>query len=1178
MSHVAPSFFSDYHHRFFFLHGKTDDEFCHLPSGILNIEELLHQHLQSIGYECILFFNGKQKLYCYDIQSKWLIRRDGSGQANRAGSSGGNQAQTQPSASPSPGRRRKSKMCAGPLGMSKVRRRDENAGANNAPAAPAETSPQPSSDDDEPLHFGGMNDMMAANTLNRCMRDGSVKTAVVLSDGLDFINFTDGNAVRIMADNLPEWSGLFAENENICVFILPDFSVSDIQNFMERHTPWQFLRTRMFAGEGRPSDQMLYIGPPRRDEVESLLHRARLTRNLQTDWRALDEAALQITRNLCGGGETLKSLNVRLRQVQALDAPTLERLAGQTGQPSAMDRLRNTRGWETVAEKIDRFVAVQTEAMEEAAESASASSPAAPATGFSVERILPPPPKKETGPNLHLALTGNPGTGKTTIARLLGEIFREAGLLELGHMVKASRDDLVAGYIGQTALQTAEKVQEAMGGVLFIDEAYRLSEGGERDFGTEAVETVMEAMSNHMGEFSAVIAGYPEPIQRFLDANPGLRRRFGNNVIHIPDYEPELLHHIFIAQVQRNNRRLAKRLETLLPDFFHNWFAARDPEHFGNAGDVISLYETMDANRAYRTSGADMEREERKVLTPEDLPEEMKEHLRKRKAATVEEALARLDDLVGLESVKEWLRKLTHRMRLLQEEQRRGLETEPPFPGHYVFSGRPGTGKTTVARVLGEVFQILGLLGRSQVHEVVPGDLIDKYVGGTEEKCAAVYKKALNGVLFIDEAHQLADGGDNAPGRIAVRQLVPFMLNNRENLCVVMAGYPEEMERLLELDPGLKSRFNPTVVFEDFSAEELLAVFDGILEKRGEIAAPGLRDELRRLFEVWAVDKKADFGNARDVNNLVERMRENRADRLAECDVSECTDADLRTFAAADIPEAEKRRMGKKVDRLEDVLAELDQLIGLEGVKRTVRTLINRLKVEKLRGGEGNLAPGHYLFTGNPGTGKTTVARLMGEMFRALGLLKKGHLVETGRSDLVAGYQGQTALKTREVLESSLDGVLFIDEAYQLVESDRDSFGKEALETLVAFMENHRDRLCIIAAGYPEPMRRFVARNPGLPSRFSAEILFENYGAEEMVEIFQLMAGRQNMTLADGLPEALRETFGRMAAGAGDTFGNGREVRKLLDAMLSRQADRLAEAESVEPEGLYRLEIQDLPG
>jgi SpoVK/Ycf46/Vps4 family AAA+-type ATPase len=589
----------------------------------------------------------------------------------------------------------------------------------------------------------------------------------------------------------------------------------------------------------------------------------------------------------------------------------------------------------------------------------------------------------------------------------------------------------------------------------------------------------------------------------------------------------------------------------------------------------------MDANRAYRVSGADTERRERYVLTPEDLPENMKEHLRKRKAATVEEALARLDDLVGLESVKVWLRKLTHRMRLAQEERRRGLETEPPFPGHYVFSGRPGTGKTTVARVLGEVFQILGLLGRSQVHEVGPSDLIDKYVGGTEEKCVAVYKKALNGVLFIDEAHQLADGGDNAPGRIAVRQLVPFMLNNRENLCVVMAGYPGEMARLLELDPGLKSRFNPTVVFEDFSAEELLAVFDGILEKRGETGEAGLRDELRRLFAVWEVDKKADFGNARDVNNLVERMRENRADRLlaeceAECEVVECTDADLRTFAVADIPEAEKQRMGKKVDRLEDVLAELDELIGLDGVKGNVRTLINRLKVEKLRGGEGNLAPGHYLFTGNPGTGKTTVARLMGEMFRALGLLKKGHLVETGRSDLVAGYQGQTALKTREVLESSLDGVLFIDEAYQLVESDRDSFGKEALETLVAFMENQRDRLCIIAAGYPEPMRRFVTQNPGLPSRFSTEILFENYGAAEMVEIFQLMAGRQKMTLAEGLPEALHETFGRMAAGAGDTFGNGREVRKLLDAMLSRQADRLAE--TVAPEGLYRLEIQDLPG
>ncbi len=1169
MSPFSNSLFTQYHERFFFLHGKTDDEFCLLPLGILSLEEFLHKHLKSLGYGCVLYFNGKQKLYTYDAHSKQLARRD----ASQSPPCSPNRSSTASASTSSPPSARKSNICAGPLGMRRVRR-SSNGSQAAGPAPQPESAPAGT---EEPLHFGGMPDMQAAVTLDRCMKDKGGKTAVVFSDGLDFIRFTDNNALRHMADNLSSWSALLSENENICILILPEMPVTVIQEYMERHPHWRLLQAKMFDGDGKPSERMLYIGPPRRDEVENLLHRARLTRKLAVDWQALDEAVLQITRNLCAEGGTLKSLSVRLKQASALDAPNLQRLSVVSEQPSALERLRSTRGWETVAEKIERFIVIKQEAQ---AEARSAADPLEPPPTIAIERILPLPETRETGPNLHIALTGNPGTGKTTIARLLGEIFRDAGLLELGHMVKVTRDDLVAGYIGQTALKTAEKVREAMGGMLFIDEAYTLSQRDERDFGPEAVETVMEAMSDHMGEFSVVIAGYPEPIQSFLDTNPGLRRRFGQNVIHIPDYDPELLHQIFMKQVQANNRRLAKRLESLMPDFFHNWHAARDPESFGNAGSVITLYEAMDQNRAMRVSGQEMEREERYVLTPEDIPDDQREYLRKRKAATVEEALAKLDDMVGLHQVKTWLKRLTHQMQVIQEQQRRGMEVEAPVPGHYVFSGRPGTGKTTVARILGEVFQVLGLLGRSQVYEAGPSDLIDKYRGGTEEKCNKVYKKAINGILFIDEAHQLADGGESAPGRTAVRQLVPFMLNHRQSLCVIMAGYPEEMERLLEIDPGLKSRFDRIVEFEDFSTNEMTEIFEGILAKSGETAGPGVLDELRRLFEVWELDKKPDFGNARDVNKLVERMRALRAERLAQCDLAACTDADFRTFTTDDIPESQKKQMGKKVERLEDVLSDLDELIGLNTVKQTVRNLINRLKVEKLRSGEVNLAPGHYLFTGNPGTGKTTVARLMGEMFRALGLLKKGHLVEAGRSDLVAGYLGQTALKTRALLESGLDGVLFIDEAYQLVESDRDSFGKEALETLVAFMENHRDRLCIIAAGYPEPMRRFVNQNPGLPSRFNTEIVFENYTAPEMVDIFRLMATKQRMSLGKGLEEALLSVFEQMVQNAGTTFGNAREVRKLLDGILSRQANRLAAAEldPSDQERLYRLELADLGG
>lgn len=879
MSTNFSSYFKNYHQRFFFLYGKTDDEFCPPALGILKLEEMLHRHLKSLGYRRILFFNGRQKLYFHDHESRSLIRRNSGGQQ-----SGPVQTKTRTAGT------RTTKMCAGPLGQRKIRRKEEAVQSVASQPSAAQSPPEVS------LHLGRMNDMEMVGLMDHCMKDEQCKTAVIFTDGLDFINHTQHEAVRQMGACLRQWSEHFSTNENLCLFMMPDMNIEAVRQLLGRYPQWSFLMSKMFERQDRPSQRMIYVGSPRRDEVEHLFHYWRLKRNLETDWLALPETVIDTTRRLCSEGSTLKSLSASLCRSESLKADVLRRLSGKAGQEPAMERLKNIKGLEGVARKIQRFITLRKEEEELSGNGDTREQGAE--DKITVERLLPPKPPTGRRLNLHLAFTGNPGTGKTTVARLLGEIFRENGLLELGHVVKASREDLVAGYVGQTALRTAEKVAEAMGGILFVDEAYRLTQGGENDFGREAVETIMEAMSDHTGEFAVIIAGYPKRIQEFLDANPGLRRRFGE-VIHIADYDPPVLQHIFEQTVARHNRRLDNALQDALPDFFSNWYTVRNPETFGNAGEVIKLYEKMDVHRAERVHETECDREQRLLLTLADVPEDLRQHLKPRKEA------------------------------------------------------------------------------------------------------------------------------------------------------------------------------------------------------------------------------------------------------------------------------------------LEDILQSLDALVGLRRVKQMVRSAMNRLRIEKLRGGDTVLAPGHYLFTGNPGTGKTTVARKMCEMFRALGLLKKGHLVETGRSDLVAGYMGQTALKTREVLERSLDGVLFIDEAYQLIEGERDSFGREALETLVAFMENHKDRLCIIAAGYPEPMHRFVNQNPGLPSRFTAEIIFDNYSAEEMLDIFRLMAEGRKMILGKGVEETLLSRFRRWEAQAGPTFGNGREVLKLLEVMCTRQSDRLVKvADSLDPgnrDVLFRLEQEDVP-
>ncbi len=263
---------------------------------------------------------------------------------------------------------------------------------------------------------------------------------------------------------------------------------------------------------------------------------------------------------------------------------------------------------------------------------------------------------------------------------------------------------------------------------------------------------------------------------------------------------------------------------------------------------------------------------------------------------------------------------------------------------------------------------------------------------------------------------------------------------------------------------------------------------------------------------------------------------------------------------------------------LEEYMDELNRLIGLEKVKKDVNSLINLVQIRKLRRERGIKPPSmslHLVFSGNPGTGKTTVARLLSKIYCKIGLLSKGHLIETDRSGLVGGYVGQTAIKTKEVINRAMGGILFIDEAYSLASNSENDYGKEAIDTILKAMEDNREDLIVIVAGYPELMDRFLHSNPGLESRFNKFIYFEDYTSEELYEIFMLLCNDANLTLDEEADDYARQYFTRMEEHKPANFANGRAVRNFFEEVITSQANRLALKKDITDEELNTLTYED---
>ena len=546
----------------------------------------------------------------------------------------------------------------------------------------------------------------------------------------------------------------------------------------------------------------------------------------------------------------------------------------------------------------------------------------------------------------------------------------------------------------------------------------------------------------------------------------------------------------------------------------------------------------------------------------------------KSKKLTFEEAKIELDQLIGLNSVKTQINELASYLQFLKIRQGKGLEDTQKINLHSVFVGNPGTGKTTVANRLGKIYQSLDLLPECKVHEVGRADLVGEFIGQTAPKVKKALDQARGGILFIDEAYALTNRGDDNKdfGREVIEVLLKELSDGKGDIAIIFAGYPKEMTNFLNSNPGLNSRLRNVIHFPDYSPDDLMEIAEYTAQKRGVLMGVEARDVMhKKLVEIYR-NRNNQFGNARYVNGIIDEAKQNLAIRIMKDHdkIHELPPESLSEILPEDIirtfPTADKDLDLLPIDDalLNDALTQLHALVGLEDIKREVDEISKLVRYYREIGKDIRKAFSiHTVFTGNPGTGKTTIARLLVQIYKALGILERGQMIEVDRRSLVAGFVGQTAIKTSEKIDEAIGGGLFIDEAYGLSSGGTNDFGREAIETLLKRMEDQRGQFMVIVAGYPEEMKQFIEANPGLMSRFDRQFDFPDYNHTELLSISKLMFSSENLEMESAAEEHLTLYVEKLLNRKHKYFGNARTIRKIVLETIRRQNLRMA---SIPPE------------
>ena len=762
--------------------------------------------------------------------------------------------------------------------------------------------------------------------------------------------------------------------------------------------------------------------------------------------------------------------------------------------------------------------------------------------------------------SVNAIIIGETGTGKTALAEILRDYFYQNKIIDKPKLTMVDAVDYQ-----RFVDKWEENIKKAKNGILFFDNVQKLLPDKYSNQ-VNPLDKLFVEMDKWEDNPVVIISGLPKGLDDFLESNPAVANRFKYTFrLPTPNYNE-------LTDICKLSLRTRYGIADFTPEaddqlkrYFKYQIKIKD-ETFGNAHLAMKTAEDIFTQFISRGAQATVvEKDDIKGYVPEE--------------RSVEDILKDLDKYIGMDEVKAAVREIAYAVKNSVERAERGLGEQEKMSMHIILTGNPGTGKTTIARKLGEILAAIGYLDSGHVVEVDRAKMVSPYQGETPKVVDRLCDKAMGGILFVDEAYTLAPvnqaGDRDNQGAQALEKLMKRMEDDRGKFVVIAAGYRTEMDNLFRINPGFRSRFNYFLNIEDYTPDQLYEIMLVFAKEKKYLFSEQAEALTKKMITEMYNSRDKDFANGRTMRSLFDQICKKQAQRLQGESISSMSNEQLMTIEDQDIP----YEAPQAVDYTE-CLKKLDGLVGLGGVKKEISNLAAYLNLQIKRGETNTFQGKHYVFTGNPGTGKTTVARIMADVFKTLGIVSRGQLVEADRAKLVAGYSGQTAIKTNQLVDQAMGGVLFIDEAYTLKSNDGDSFGAEAIDTLLKRLEDDRGKFICIVAGYTDQMHDFIDTNPGLKSRFTQTIHFDDYTPDELTQIFINLAKGKNFTIDEETEGAIHREFEQLYLRRDKNFGNAREARRIFDGAVERQSQRLVKLMSdpgFQEEDMYKLTKEDLP-